>query len=141
MLRHPPISISTAPPSPHPTLFRPRVALQTLELGTGHGQRARGAGHRRAIAEDDGDGAAGSTVIDTCRTIQHARREHGSIRNALQRDGAQTFRIVTGPAALVGCIRDHRGVRSEEHTSELQSLMRISYAVFCLKKKKTLHTH
>src|SRR3546814_7397154 len=30
--------------------------------------------------------------------------------------------------------------RSEEHTSELQSLMRISYAVFCLKKKKTLHT-
>src|SRR3546814_2350268 len=30
--------------------------------------------------------------------------------------------------------------RSEEHTSELQSLMRISYAVFCLKKKKTLLT-
>src|SRR3546814_1806083 len=30
-----------------------------------------------------------------------------------------------------------RLVRSEEHTSELQSLMRISYAVFCLKKKKT----
>src|SRR3546814_6441362 len=29
------------------------------------------------------------------------------------------------------------GARSEEHTSELQSLMRISYAVFCLKKKKT----
>src|SRR3546814_2864054 len=38
-----------------------------------------------------------------------------------------------------------RGGRSEEHTSELQSLMRISYAVFCLKKKKrtayTTHTH
>src|SRR3546814_6008712 len=31
--------------------------------------------------------------------------------------------------------------RSEEHTSELQSLMRISYAVFCLKKKKTNNTH
>src|SRR3546814_2912063 len=31
-------------------------------------------------------------------------------------------------------------LRSEEHTSELQSLMRISYAVFCLKKKK-LHTY
>src|SRR3546814_9811222 len=30
----------------------------------------------------------------------------------------------------------NRGDRSEEHTSELQSLMRISYAVFCLKKKK-----
>src|SRR3546814_6526443 len=33
-------------------------------------------------------------------------------------------------------IRSERSVRSEEHTSELQSLMRISYAVFCLKKKK-----
>src|SRR3546814_4440242 len=33
-----------------------------------------------------------------------------------------------------------RIVRSEEHTSELQSLMRISYAVFCLKKQKTTHT-
>src|SRR3546814_2540328 len=31
-------------------------------------------------------------------------------------------------------------VRSEEHTSELQSLMRISYAVFCLKKQKKQHT-
>src|SRR3546814_4545802 len=33
--------------------------------------------------------------------------------------------------------RDKADFRSEEHTSELQSLMRISYAVFCLKKKKT----
>src|SRR3546814_2867049 len=32
-----------------------------------------------------------------------------------------------------------RAGRSEEHTSELQSLMRISYAVFCLKKKRYLH--
>src|SRR3546814_8927072 len=32
-------------------------------------------------------------------------------------------------------------LRSEEHTSELQSLMRISYAVFCLKKKNHNHTH
>src|SRR3546814_5864977 len=37
------------------------------------------------------------------------------------------------------CIHFLRFDRSEEHTSELQSLMRISYAVFCLKKKKT-HT-
>src|SRR3546814_9882402 len=35
---------------------------------------------------------------------------------------------------------DHRAVRSEEHTSELQSLMRISYAVFCLKKKQLKKT-
>src|SRR3546814_3986013 len=32
-------------------------------------------------------------------------------------------------------------IRSEEHTSELQSLMRTSYAVFCLKKKKLSHRH
>src|SRR3546814_6519685 len=35
-----------------------------------------------------------------------------------------------------GIPRDRHAMRSEEHTSELQSLMRISYAVFCLKKKK-----
>src|SRR3546814_2816676 len=40
-----------------------------------------------------------------------------------------------GPDAAAG-VRDHAVDRSEEHTSELQSLMRISYAVFCLKKKK-----
>src|SRR3546814_5552222 len=34
-----------------------------------------------------------------------------------------------------------KGIRSEEHTSELQSLMRISYAVFCLKKKKYTNTN
>src|SRR3546814_3216657 len=44
-------------------------------------------------------------------------------------------------------VAEHLGVlqqlapRSEEHTSELQSLMRISYAVFCLKKKKKIDTH
>src|SRR3546814_6885033 len=37
----------------------------------------------------------------------------------------------------VGRDAELAGHRSEEHTSELQSLMRISYAVFCLKKKKT----
>src|SRR3546814_1006268 len=36
---------------------------------------------------------------------------------------------------------DDRQQRSEEHTSELQSLMRISYAVFCLKKKKDKHNN
>src|SRR3546814_4322433 len=34
---------------------------------------------------------------------------------------------------------DENGIRSEEHTSELQSLMRISYAVLCLTKKKATH--
>src|SRR3546814_1736883 len=44
---------------------------------------------------------------------------------------------VTGPVVLVGSSMG--GWRSEEHTSELQSLMRISYAVFCLKKKNAQH--
>src|SRR3546814_7775536 len=34
-------------------------------------------------------------------------------------------------------VRRRRGARSEEHTSQLQSLMRLSYAVFCLKKNRT----
>src|SRR3546814_4736518 len=37
------------------------------------------------------------------------------------------------------CLQETKVERSEEHTSELQSLMRISYAVFCLKKKTTTH--
>src|SRR3546814_5985690 len=44
----------------------------------------------------------------------------------------------TGDDAVAMLVREPR---SEEHTSELQSLMRISYAVFCLKKKKTRQTN
>src|SRR3546814_4071836 len=50
----------------------------------------------------------------------------------------------TGPWAALGDVRLRRAqaaTRSEEHTSELQSLMRNSYAVFCLKKKKTEDTN
>src|SRR3546814_4443842 len=39
------------------------------------------------------------------------------------------------PEDLMALVTDDKDTRSEEHTSELQSLMRISYAVFCLKKK------
>src|SRR3546814_5348370 len=46
----------------------------------------------------------------------------------LQREGYA--QAISDPAVI-------KAIRSEEHTSELQSLMRISYAVFCLKKKKT----
>src|SRR3546814_8502252 len=42
-----------------------------------------------------------------------------------------------GPVVMKGDV--FTGIRSEEHTSELQSLMRISYAVFCLKNKTTNH--
>src|SRR3546814_2948653 len=51
------------------------------------------------------------------------------------RAGARAVhRLLRQPAGSDG---DAGDARSEEHTSELQSLMRISYAVFCLKKKKT----
>src|SRR3546814_9660385 len=43
-------------------------------------------------------------------------------------------------ADTVAAVAELARHRSEEHTSELQSLMRISYAVFCLKKKKTKRT-
>src|SRR3546814_9696069 len=49
-------------------------------------------------------------------------------------DGFECFALVHAPDHTPAA---HRVMRSEEHTSELQSLMRISYAVFCLKKKKT----
>src|SRR3546814_1057438 len=48
--------------------------------------------------------------------------------------GSLTFTLTAAIGALSGMLI--APVRSEEHTSELQSLMRISYAVFCLKKKK-----
>src|SRR3546814_811808 len=51
-------------------------------------------------------------------------------------DDSHILRIVASLVIVV-----FFAVRSEEHTSELQSLMRISYAVFCLKKKKHTTTH
>src|SRR3546814_9713977 len=44
------------------------------------------------------------------------------------------------PIVSPGTVAGDAAMRSEEHTSELQSLMRISYAVFCLKKKKQTQT-
>src|SRR3546814_5495385 len=49
--------------------------------------------------------------------------------------GADALQHSLGVAALNAELSEGGEVRSEEHTSELQSLMRISYAVFCLKKK------
>src|SRR3546814_3627663 len=61
---------------------------------------------------------------------------------ALGATRSETIRQVVFPAALPGIVGAFLLAvsRSEEHTSELQSLMRISYAVFCLKKKKTTNT-
>src|SRR3546814_2642361 len=58
----------------------------------------------------------------------HEIDEVDEARAILTRNGASEIHV-------------HPVARSEEHTSELQSLMRISYAVFCLKKKKTTTQH
>src|SRR3546814_2869223 len=50
--------------------------------------------------------------------------------------GTEMGQLTTVEAANWMALYLATGIRSEEHTSELQSLMRISYAVFCLKKKK-----
>src|SRR3546814_9619176 len=78
---------------------------------------------------------------------QQANRKGRSIRSGLFRSGAAVARlnaqrgvtIITAPSLARSECTPARAMRSEEHTSELQSLMPISYAVFCLKKpnKKT----
>src|SRR3546814_6371673 len=66
----------------------------------------------------------------------------GDEDRALQRIGGFAGKPV-GDRRQQAVARDRGGPtgRSEEHTSELQSLMRISYAVFCLKKKKHKHNN
>src|SRR3546814_4291931 len=70
------------------------------------------------------------------------RNHHGVGTGALT-DIAMGFPGYNGeiPATSATIGRILFGNRSEEHTSELQSLMRISYAVFCLKKKKKQSSH
>src|SRR3546814_10263846 len=63
--------------------------------------------------------------------------QHGTGRAELVHQPQAAQRI--GPGEDRPQLRELALSRSEEHTSELQSLMRISYAVFCLKKKKQYH--
>src|SRR3546814_4592271 len=57
-------------------------------------------------------------------------------RAAERRDRTAVAHLAAALAVKGRLVGQHGDHRSEEHTSELQSLMRISYAVFCLKKKK-----
>src|SRR3546814_4168122 len=71
------------------------------------------------------------------KTVSSVLQEELRLKPLLQevhRDREASERVVEADLAL------HADLRSEEHTSELQSLMRISYAVFCLKKKKQKNT-
>src|SRR3546814_7775384 len=90
------------------------------DLGTGH--RHVGAG-----AHGDADVGTGESGRIVDAVAGHRHRAALGLESLHQRD-------LVGRAYFAMDLVDAE--RSEEHTSELQSLMRISYAVFCLKKKK-----
>src|SRR3546814_7704930 len=109
MIREPRRSTLTDTRCPYTTLLR------SVRQGARTGDAGVAGGHRRAFDEGCAGTAAGGP--DT-RCFPQRR---GSARCVC----LQPFRRAGGAAC-----------RSEEHTSELQSLMRISYAVFCVKNKK-----
>src|SRR3546814_8599373 len=76
--------------------------------------------------------ASGQAAVTTSRWPVRATRMVGRAPHSGSGGGAMDAPGDGHPSSA----RDNRKTRSEEHTSELQSLMRISYAVFCLKKKK-----
>src|SRR3546814_1912636 len=107
MIRQPPRSTRTDTLFPYTTLFR---------SGQVHRPGCRDRGHH-LVGQDQ--------CADDAGAFRGAER--GFLRASCE------SRPPLSPAAVR---RIAAGIRSEEHTSELQSLMRISYAVFCLKKKK-----
>src|SRR3546814_1116441 len=89
------------------------------------------AGISRVNSLDSGSGANSQKPVPrTDFVLKHAR----PLRPPIQPAHAARSNYARPRPAHRGCVKDDW--RSEEHTSELQSLMRISYAVFCLKKKK-----
>src|SRR3546814_5467636 len=134
MIRRPPRSTRTDTLFPYTTLFRSQVAY--LDLG-GSGNET----HAHLAAD-------GRITIMFCAFDRSALilRLYGRGRAVLPQDAewqevARAFTLLPGTRQIFVIDIDSVqtscgwGVRSEEHTSELQSLMRISYAVFCLKKK------
>src|SRR3546814_2445647 len=120
MIRRPPRSTRTDTLFPYTTLFRSLEQRRLRHLDEGHQVHALVLGlfHQRA------DPAL--IVAHPAQALEMGQRraDHAGHR----RDGLQHDRAV---AVALG------EERSEEHTSELQSLMRSSYAVFCLKTKNT----
>src|SRR3546814_8602036 len=78
-------------------------------------------------------------MIDAIIMAISTARDHPYTRIVTSDAGSELLARVPGSdQSLLDAMGE---MRSEEHTSELQSLMRISYAVFCLKKKKKKDTH
>src|SRR3546814_6207247 len=79
------------------------------------------------------DGEARAVALARRLEQRHALEERAVVAGRLQADvGEPLGDVGRGHAVAAGA-----GFKSEEHTSELQSLMRISYAVFCLKQTKS----
>src|SRR3546814_4467976 len=88
------------------------------------------------------DGTGGTAAV--ANDAGQVRALFDSVQSTLRRQYVVTFpsRAEGGSnAAVTLAVGDERATRSEEHTSELQSLMRISYAVFCLKKTMSKQLH
>src|SRR3546814_9384664 len=101
-----------------------------MPSGTGEAGRER--------AENCDPLSPGGTRVSETGTT---RRDAGTIsidprREAAEAETAACLRVCRRTALVTDLRHTHPSGRSEEHTSELQSLMRISYAVFCLTKKK-----
>src|SRR3546814_3915895 len=134
MIRRPPRSTRTDTLFPYTTLFRSRVRHEPaheaheFQLVAFHDRDVLGDRQRRAaqLREHFLEGLRGHADDDVGVV---GNRRHDLARAATDDVGVALRRIAELEADL------HH--RSEEHTSELQSLMRNSYAVFCLKKKKT----
>src|SRR3546814_2609764 len=152
MIRRPPGPTRTDTLFPYTTLFR-SVGVGGEALGAlvrplhrrAHFLRRPGADRLLGIAEDLGAEAAADVRRDDPQLV-FAEAEHESAEDQLQQVrvlAGRVERVAVGAAVVLADrgarlhgVGDQAVVRSEEHTSELQSLMRISYAVFCLKKKK-----
>src|SRR3546814_8491946 len=85
-----------------------------------------------ALVGEDGDPRA---LREAARPMADRHQREPAVRLQPLHRGAE--RVEMGDDGAVGALAPARQLRSEEHTSELQSLMRISYAVFCLKNKNS----
>src|SRR3546814_7808468 len=135
MIRRPPRSTRTDTLFPYPTLFRSLVVLCGPRLVWQAAQRAC------QIADGIEDLFAAQPVGLVGRIA--LERLAGIVAVGLQQGGDASRQAVAPPHRQHEAEGDSDGgtERSEEHTSELQSLMRTSYAVFCLKKKNTPPTN
>src|SRR3546814_2887093 len=94
---------------------------------------------RKPQSRADGLGSFPARPLLSGRAVASGGMGEAQARHANRAAGCGAGRLRPCPVAHLPLPCDGVRARSEEHTSELQSLMRISYAVFCLKKKMKLN--